>query len=289
MKHMKKTMLALLVAILVTSLASAACAEDRRFDGTMYDLKGDLRVIEEMTGNLNGDEYADTVRMVVLREGGDERFDRMWFEVQEGYAHYTPANRRPAAYLVPLPGGVKGYNPHVELAKFVEGDTEQLFLTYDATAGGPRYFAVVRIRANDVRRDAVFLFDSRTMDRAIVSGNYLGRYLANVRIADTNTNATLDVSGRKAFYEQEGVYSAKGEILRSVAVDVTRYEKISIGAKGLDGISMLVAQMGLFGFSDADRLTTVKCTLKYDRLFNSWRVVDSEVIPEPDVRFAQPR
>ena len=278
--------LALLALVL---LAGGACAEERRFDGTMYDLKGDLWVLEEMTGNINGDEYEDTVRLVALRADGDRRVDRMWIEVQHGYAHYTPRDRQPAPYLVPLPEAVKGYNPHAELAKFVEGDTEQLFLTFDATVNGPRYFAVVRIRANDVRRDAAFLFDSRTMDSAIVSGNYLGRYLANIRIADTNTNVTLDVSSRKAFYEKQGVYGAKGEIKRTVAVGVTRYEKISIGPKGVDGVSMLVAQMGVYGWDDSDRLATVECTLKYDRLFDSWKVADAQVIPEPDIKVVQPK
>ena len=281
--------LAALAAMLLVFVVGVASAEERRFDGTMYDLKGDLWVLEEMTGNINGDEYEDVVRLVALRVDGDKRVDRMWLEVQHGYASYTPKDRRPAPYLVPLPGAVKGYNPHAELAKFVEGGTEQLFLTFDATANGPRYFAVIRIRANDVRRDAVFLFDSRTMDSAIVSGNYLGRYLANVRIADTNTNVTLDVSGRKAFYEKEGIYSARGEIKQTVAVGVTRYEKISIGPKDIDGVSMLVAQMGVYGWDDSDRLATAQCTLKYDRLFDSWKVADAKVIPEPDIKVVQPK
>ena len=286
---MRRVGFAVFAALVFVFVAGIACAEERRFDGTMYDLKGDLWVIDEMTGNIDGDEYEDTVRFVVLRADGDKRVDRMWFEVQHGYASYTPKDRRPAPYLVPLPGAVKGYNPHVELAKFVEGSTEQIFLTFDATVNGPRYFSVVRIRANDVRRDAVFLFDSRTMDSAIVSGNYLGRYLVNIRIADTNTNVTLDVSDRKAFYAKEGVYGPKGEIKQTVAVDVTRYEKISIGPKDVNGVSMLVAQMGMYGWNDSDRLATALCTLRYDRLFSSWKVADAEVIPEPDIKVVAPK
>ena len=286
MEGMKKVLFLVLVALLTLGAASLAGAEPKKFDGGRYELKGDLWVEREMKGDINGDEYEDTVRFIVLRGDVPNRADRMWFEVQHGYAAYTPTDRRPAPYLVPLPEEIAGYNPSTELVKFVANREDQVFLTFDTMVNGPRAFAVARIRANDVRRDAVVLFDSRTMNRAIVSGNYLGRYLANVRIVDTNTNFTLDVSGRKDFYEKQGVYDKSGKILRTVSVGVTRYEDISIGPKETaDGVSTLIAKMGIYGFDDTDRLATITCILAYDDTFASWRVMHSEVSPEPGVGF----
>lgn len=286
---MRKILFLLLFATLWTGIAEVAVAEPKKFDGGRYELEGDLWSLQEMTGDINGDEFEDTVRLVVLRGASDDHIDRMWFEVQHGFSAHTPSNKRPEPYLVPLPEAVAGYNPRAELARFVAEQGDEVFLTFDGMAGGPRYFAVVQIRANDVRRDAVFLFDSRTMDRAIVSGNYIGRYLVNIRIVDSNTNFTLDVSSRKDFYEREGVYDKSGVILQTVSVGVTRYEDITIGPKGTGGISTLIAQMGLFGFNDADRLATANCTLKYDHTFDSWRVVDAEIFPETGIRFMEPR
>lgn len=281
--------LTMLMAVVLVSWAGSAYSADAKFDGGRYDLKGDLRLLQEMQGNLNDDAYEDTVRLIGLRVPGDSRYDRFWLEVQDGYAQHTPRNRRPAPYLVSLPGELKGYNPTAELADFTAEQADQVFLTFDATVQGPRWFAVIQIRDRDVRRDAKFLFDSRTMERALVSGSYMGKYLVNIRIVDTNTNFTLDVSKRKAFYEQNGIYGRDGKILRPHSIGVTRYEKISIGPDAINGVSMLVAQMGIYGYDDTDRLATVKCTLVYDRLYGVWRVAHSEVIPEPDIAFMKAR
>lgn len=286
---MRKRILAILTILTLLAFASCAFADNKKFDGEKYGLKGKLEVWSEMKGNINGDKYDDTVRLVVLpSDVAAQRAERMWFEVQPGYPENTYEPNRPAPYIVPLPEGLTAYAPHTELAAFAPGGIDEVFLTFNSTyGGGPRHFAVIRLRANDLHRDALFLFDSRTMNRAIASGGYLGRYLANIRVVDTNTNVTFDVSARKSFYEKEGVYGADGSILKPVSIIVEKYEDITIGEKDASGVDMLTATMGIFGYSEDDRLATAKCTLKYDHAFDSWRVIGTNIIPESDIKIVK--
>lgn len=288
---MKKFAGILAVAVLTVAMGiGTAFAEDVEFDGSRYNLKDlNLRAVQELTGNIDGNEHEDAVTLVVERDRRSDRVDRMWFEVRPGYPVNTPDNKKPKPFLVPLPVDLRGYNPTMELKNFVPGEKEQVFLTWDANANGPRHFAVVEIRAGDVRRDAKFLFDSRTMARAILSGEFIGKFRATIHVDDTKTNALLDLSDKKDFYVRNKIYQSNGKLLKSVAISARKYDDISLGDRDQAGITRLNAVIDLYGAGDADHVATVNCIMKYDPAFGSWKVMESRIIPAEGVDFAEER
>ncbi len=282
----------LTVAVLAAVMgAGAAFAKDAEFDGSLYNLKKDLnlRAVQELKGNIDGNEFEDTVTLVVDRDRRSDMADRMWFEVRPGYPANTPDSKKPRPFIVPLPEDLRGFNPVMELKNFVPGEKEQVFLTWDATDKGPRYFSVIEIRANDVRRDAKFLFDSRTMARAILSGEFLGKFRATIHVDDTKTNALLDLTGKKDFYVKNKIYQSNGKLLKSTAISAKRYDNISLGDRDPAGITLLNATIELYGAGDADHVATVNCIMKYDPAFASWKVVESQITPAEGIRFAAER
>ena len=279
-------------ALLAVAMGTgAAFAKDAEFDGSLYNLKKELnlRAVQELKGNIDGDPYEDTVTLVVDRDKRSDMADRMWFEVRLGYPVNTPDNKKPQPFIVPLPEDLRGYNPTMELKNFIPGEKEQVFLTWDASDKGPRYFAVIEIRAKDVRRDAKFLFDSRTMARAILSGEFIGKFRATIHVDDTKTNALLDLSGKKDFYVKNKIYQSNGKLLKSTAISAKRYDDISLGDRDAAGITQLNATIELYGAGDVDHVATVNCVMKYDPAFASWKVMGSKIIPADGIRFAEER
>lgn len=286
---MKKNYSVVLLAMFFLVFSPEAFAENKPFNGNPYYLKGNLQVIQEMTGRIDGDEHEDTVRLVVLYDETNMHAQRVWFEVQQGYPLQSLDRRKPKPFLVPLPEELQGYNLEAQLKNFIPGNQEQVFMTFDAAPNGPRCFVVIQIRADDVRKDARFLFDSRTMNKAILSGSFIGGYRAVLRVEDTRTTAYLDLSRKKEFYEKKGVYGAKGRILRPVAISAKKYDAISLGERDASGVCQLKAVIELFGVDDEDHIAAVECVLKYDPVFASWKVVSSTIHPAPGILFAQER
>lgn len=283
-------MYALLAAVFVfVGSSTAAMAQERKFDGGRYNLRGNLWVVQELRGKINADEFEDTVRLVSERNKDTGKEERMWFEVQLGFPRNMIESRRPRPFIVPLPERVSGYNVQVELKNFIDSKTEEVFMTLDETAKGPRHFAVIQIRADDVRRDARFLFDSRTLARAILSGEFIGNFRATVRVDDTNTNALLDLSGRKAFYQKAGVFSESGKILRPVAIRAFKYDTIALGDRDEQGVTQLNATIQLYAIDETDHVGTVHCVMKYDSLFGFWRLMESRIEPAEGIAIAKSR
>lgn len=290
MRKFAGIVLAVAVLVVVASTGSAF-AKDTKFDGSLFNMKKELNLwaIQELKGNIDGDQYEDTVTLVVDRDKRSDMADRMWFEVQLGYPVNTPDSKIPKPFIVPLPEDLRGFNPVMQLTSFIPGEKEQVFLTWDATDKGPRYFAVIEIRANDVRRDAKFLFDSRTMARAILSGEFIGKFRATIHVDDTKTNALLDLTGKKDFYVKNKIYQSNGKLLKSTAISAKRYDNISLGDRDPAGITLLNAVIELYGAGDADHVATVNCIMKYDPAFASWKVVESQITPAEGIRFAEER
>ena len=288
MQKFTRVMLAAIM-VFVLGVAGKASAAEEKFDGGAYNLKGNLWTVQELKGYINADEFEDTVKFIVERRESDNKAERMWFEVQPGYQALAPNARKPRPFLVPLPEGLGGYSPLAELKNFVPGEKEQVFLTFDTAPGGPKAFAVIQIRADDVRRDARFLFDSRTMLRAILSGNFIGKFRATLRVEDTGTNFLLDLSGKKDFYMKERVYDHAGKILKPVFLAAKKYDDISLGKRDEHGITQLNAVIELYGVNDADHVATVNCVMKYDPAFSTWKVIESQVFPAEHVKFVEQR
>lgn len=287
---MKRSLCLFSLLLALVAVTSGAWAAEKEFDGTMYNLKKlELWALEETEGNIDANEYKDTVTLVGEHAKGSDMIGRMWFEVRLGYAPNTPDSRKPQPFLVPLPDDIKGFRPHMELKNFIPGEKEQVFLTWNASEQGTRNFAVIQIREDDVRKDAKFLFDSRTLARAILSGEFLGKFRATVRVDDTKTDALLDLSGRKDFYRKAGVYDKNGKLLRSTAIRAKRYDDISLGGRDQAGITLLKATIELYGAGDADHVATVHCVMKYDSAFASWKVMESQISPADGVKFAAER
>lgn len=287
---MKKMLGAVLIGVLFAAApVAAAYASEQKFDGSLYYLKGNLWAIQELKGNIDGNNFEDTVTLVVERNESNGMDERMWFEVRPGYDPKTPVERRPKPFVAALPADVKGYNTRMELTNFIPGEREQVFLTFDASPSGPRYFEVVQIRAEDVRKDAKFLFDSRTMARAIISGEFIGKFRATIHVDDTKTNALLDLSGKKDFYVKEKVYDNSGKLYRPVNLRAKRYDDISLGERDAQGVTQLNATIELFGANDEDHVATVNCVMKYDPPFGSWKVMESQVVPAANIVFVPAR
>ena len=274
---MKKLLCSIFAVLVLLSAGSMAfAAEPTRFDGKVYNMTGDLWVVEEVPVVLTSGQGNSTVRLISLKPEGSDLNERFWLEVR------PPADAPyPTPYIVELPRGIRGYNPRLEVSKFVVGERQHGFLVLETVPGGPRQFAVLELQGQRL----VVLFDSMVVARAILSGNYIGQYKVMLHVYDTGTDAILDVSPRKSYYQSKGVYNSRGDILETVSVSAYRYRDVSIGQRDADGVSQLNAVIDLYGYDGSDHIAIINCTMRYDSNFGFWKLTKSEFVPDSDIGF----
>ena len=277
MKKLLSSVVVVCMVLFMSGAASAAVFEEVRFDGKPYNLDGNLWVLQETQASLSAaDDTMYTLRLIALRPDGSVLNERFWFEV-------TPPSAG-QSYIVELPE-VSGYNPIIMNRKFVHALRDEVFLTVERTPGGSRYFTIVALEPLSKTREAVFLFDSRRMARAILSGDYIGLYKVMLHVYDTGTNATLDVSARKDYYQGKGIYDEKGYILQPLAVSAQRYKTVELGEVDSRGLHQLKTTIDLFGYDDSDHIATIDCVMSYVPEVGFWRVLSSKIVPDSDLKF----
>lgn len=281
---MKKLLFAVGVVLLSLGfLNPAGAAEMKKFDGTPYNLAGNLWVLQEIRGDVVISEYEDTVRVIGELNEANDMAERLWLEIQLGAADSS----RPRPFIVDLPENFRGYGVEAELKSFVMDEGEQVFLAFRETPDGAPRYAVIHVAVED--QSARVLFYSGAMARAILSGEFIGKYRATLHVFDTSTSAVLDLSARKDFYHKEGIYSNRGKILKPVAISAKRYETVTLGEPDKRGIYLLNTTIELFGANAEDHLATLECAMMYNTDFEAWRLVACKVVPAQDIKFMESR
>lgn len=297
---MKKRLLCLaagVLALFVFSGAAFAAFQEVPFDGKPYYLEGDMWVLDEGQVKLVPTMDPFTVRLIGLRNSATGVNERLWFEVVPPKLTAAEASSlserqkqiRTATYVVPVSENIYGKNFSMEARNFVTGDREQVFLVFDSPYTSLRHFAVVELRADDVRRDSVLLFDSRVIERAIFTGEFKGRYIATVWVEDTKSDAVFDLSGKRAFYQREGVFDSHGNIHRPIAIYGKSYREITLGQRDANGVYELNGMVDLYGVDDSDLIAVLNCTLRYNPTVGMWLITKSEFTPGPGIKFAEIR
>jgi hypothetical protein len=255
----------LLSSILVTILvAPAGCSRDNAIE-----LPDGLQVLAESRGDLDGDGREETVRLVGRRAEDSPFCEDLALAVE------------PAWRLWPLPtAAATGYAPELRLTDLTGDDTEEILLTADTGGSGGLVNAAVVIASREgevwsLRR----IYDAQSGPVPTLEGALTDGFAARLEITAPGFDRreeTLDLSSRRSFYLETGIYDEDGKLLREVPIWGDALMAVAPLSAAAGGPGLQITQQPR-GAANADRLAEVRTLLVWrdDR----WEAIAVYVLP----------
>ena len=239
----------------------------KTFDQTSYGLIGNYEIVEETRGRLEEDGGVDRIRLVSLRQE-DGVYDRkLILEV-------TPYEAD--AFIIPLSDDIRGFESSISVRNFTSRRKSEILLSLNSGKWGERFLVVaVADRQGEV------IFDTQTTKLPTVIGKFFDDYRVEIIVQETGERAMIDLSPRKAAYNQRHVYNETGTLRSNVNVWVDRYSLFEPVDVDYDGIFEIRQVIDLSGLGRADRVAYVEAILKYS--FGQWVVIETWIAPAEDL------
>jgi hypothetical protein len=234
-----------------------------------------------------GAKVLGTARGHITGLGGITRTDKVWlygqlFEGSPNFYEYLyltlvpGATGKPIPLLLP-PAANSGYDPRLRLSDFTgDGLQDVLMVAPTGGSGGAQGYAAFSVP----RGKQQLILDSETNAGISVTGQYLPDYRARVQVAQTRRNYVLDLSARKAFYDEMGVYK-DGKLLQTVEpwagpVGLLR----AVPRPRRRSVSDLRLYQQIKGLTNADTIAQVNSLWRYTT--KGWKLLSAPLKPVGD-------
>lgn len=233
-----------------------------------FGFTGDWLVLSRADADITGDKMVDRVLLVGMRE--DEHalfFDKLTMILK------MPKALQGSAF--PLAGSLQGgYGPHVIAQNDFDGDAvpDVLVSADSGGSGGIVNYGIFSVREGTCRQ----LFDSERDALPKFSGQLIDGYKALLKIEDTNEVTNLDLSDRKADYDQLGIYG-DGKLLKPTELWGDTFVQVTPVDDDKDGVFELQGIQAISGAYHADRVAMITSVLKWRD--GKWTLVKSQVEP----------
>lgn len=225
-------------------------------------------ILDKKTGDVNGDQIADTVYLVG-EKGQNPFYENIKVIVQDG--------RTMQQYAIPLyPNYSIAFSPWLFLGNFTNSNVNEIMVSLPVGGSGAlTYYYVISFFNNNVNYilgPEQFMALTATLEIEVV---YMDYYKVLVISRKLNQSYMLDVSNRKDVYEGT-VYNKDGRLIKPRKGFVI-YQPHLYPVK-FDGSQpyKLEAQQDIAGTSHVDKLGYVVTYWKYTGQGKSW-VLDPEM------------
>ncbi len=267
-----------ILVLMFTCLFVSAAFAAQPFDATSYKMQGNYVLHQTVTGEIKDGQGEYTIKLIGEQPTGANYNKKLFLEV-------TPPKGKGDTVLIPLQDSINGFEPRIELKSFTEYGKNDIFL---AISGSDRTFKnkFYVLELGDYDYESRFIYDSRAVTMPIVKGNFRPGYKLRVLVLDTAQQSFIDLSPRKAFYNQRGIYNAKNGALRK---QVTTWggEFITLEPVDVDGdkVYELRGLMVMYGTGPSNPVAQIQSVLKYKG--GGWYVLRSNTAPARDLKFVQ--
>lgn len=172
------------------------------------------------------------------------------------------------ATVIPIQGG--GYNPYMKLCD-LNGDGVADMLIGAETGGS-------------AGTSDYYLFTDKNNDPAALplpqalsgSGTYMDNYIVTITIKETGKVYKLDLSDRKALYEQEGIYK-NGKLVKKTDVIINGFSKLEPIHAVTETQCSLVGLQRISGIYNADTIGYLVSLWKWNHHINKWSLLFSTI------------
>lgn len=207
---------------------------------------GSYKILDTQIGDVNGNNIPDTVYLIG-EKNQNPFYENINLIIQDG--------RTKILYTIPLfPQYYMGYDPFIILAGFINGKTEEIFVSLPVGGSGAlTYYYVISFENNLIRyilKPNDFQTLSEQLGFEVIYRDY---YKVDIVSSELNKILTLDVSDRKEYYEGK-VYDSDGKLikpLKGFIIDLPHLFPLKLNG---NRPYVLNAQQDIAGTSHADRL-----------------------------------
>lgn len=246
----------------------------QRFDATPYGMEGNYVLHQTVWGEIDQGQGQYEIKLIGEQPAGANYNKRIFLEI-------TPPKGKGEVSLIPLQDTINGFEPRIELHSFMTHGKKEIFL---AMSGADRSFKNQFFIIELGRYENRFVYDSVAVAMPICKGNFRAGFKLRVLVLDTNQESFIDLSPRKTYYSQRGIYNAANGALRR---ELTTWggHFMTLEPVDVDGdkISELRGLMVMYGTGVGDPVAQIQSVLKYKA--GGWYVVRSNTAPASDLRF----
>ena len=240
-------------------------------DPVKYGLPELARWVQAAPGNVVEDEDAERVLLVgIPGEGPTPFMQRLYLIVQDGGDN--------ADIVTPLPEEPgSGYDPEIILRDFTGDALVDVFFRAGTGGSGGIYNGLIYSFAGGV---AAKIFDTTVNAPPSYTGALIDGYKATLSLPAQEKTVELDLSDRKALYDELGVYR-DGVVAKPTELWGEAYGWLAPVDKDEDKVFELRVVQQVRATSNADRVAEIASILNFDG--GEWKVIENEVEPLPAV------
>lgn len=238
-------------------------------DPSKFGLPEQAALLQSARGNVVEDDDPERVLLAGIHEAGLTAIVRkLQLIVQDGGDK--------ADIVTPLAeGSAEGYQPEIMLRDFTGDGLADVFVRAATGGSGGIYNAVIYSYAGGI---AAKVFDTAVNAPPVFRGSLIDGYKATLHVEVPATDVELDLSDRRALYDELEVYN-EGVVAKPTELWGEAYGLIEPVDSTGDGTFELRVVQQVRATSNADRVAEITSIL--DFVEGSWTVIASEVKPLP--------
>lgn len=272
----RKKLLGILVIACACLFAGAAFGA-QKIDMTQYGREGNYVLHQTIWGEIKQGQGQYEIKLIGEQPLGANYNKKIFLEV-------TPPKGKGEATLIPLQDTINGFEPRIELQSFINSAKKEIFLSVSgADSSFKNQFYIIELGEYENR----FIYDSLAVGIPVAKGNFRAGFKLRVLVLETNQESFINLSPRKAYYSQRGIYNAQNGALRKT-VTTWGGQFITLEPVDVDGdkICELRGVMIMYGTGPGDPVAQIQSVLKYKS--GGWYVVRSNTAPASDLKFVEP-
>jgi hypothetical protein len=269
MSAKRTRMMAVLLGLFFIGVSTAFAAEtiDEQVTTPVsqeLQLPADRYIIDSATADITGDGVSDTLYLVGHKDKSSDRFvDNMSLVVRDGVVHDLKT--------VDL-NGFSGYEGKIFVGDFT-GDKVSDIMISAPTGGSGGIEGHIIVNYN--LPEPTIIFDQKNNEGAIVTGNFVDDYKAQLTNENTGRNIFLDLENKKDFYVQSAIYDKNGKLLKAVKTISYPFTILKPMDMDNDGVYELRGIQRIIGAYGADGIGNIYSRWKYED--GEWKIKRIEV------------
>lgn len=270
--EVKKKLFGILMFAYVCLFAGTAWGA-QNIDMTPYGMDGNFVLHQTVFDEIKQGQGKYEIKLIGEQPAGGNYNKRIFLEI-------TPPKGKGEVSLIPLQSMINGFEPRIELQSFITSTKKEIFL---AVSGADRSFKnqfyIIELKEYDNR----FIYDSMALGIPVAKGNFRAGFKLRVLVLDTNRESFIDLSPRKAYYSQRGIYNASGALRKEVTTWGGQFLTLEPVDVDGDKICELRGLMVMYGTGPGDPIAQIQSVLKYKA--GGWYVLRSNTAPAGDLKF----